>query len=93
MRQAADLLEKARTNRELARRARRVAWELKMDADKARVIRYSEELEEEADDLERRAADLAPPKAANIDGAPGQAPEPHQSPSAQLKPKKPETQD
>jgi hypothetical protein len=45
-------LEQAAAARDLARRARRLARELALDADRARLLQYAEELEEQADRLE-----------------------------------------
>jgi hypothetical protein len=45
-------LEQAAAKRDLARRARRLARELTLDADRARLLQYAEELEEQAKRLE-----------------------------------------
>jgi hypothetical protein len=45
-------LEQAAATRDLARRARRLAQALTLDADRARLLQYAEELEEQAARLE-----------------------------------------
>ena len=50
------LLQQAEANRDLARRARRLADEMTNEADKARLLRHADELDAQAADLERRAA-------------------------------------
>jgi hypothetical protein len=53
---SATRTEQAAANRELARRARRLATQLSDADDSAeRLLRYAEELEAQAVDLERRA--------------------------------------
>ena len=47
-----SLLEQAAATRDLARRARRLAQGLTPDADRARLLQYAEELEEQANRLE-----------------------------------------
>lgn len=57
-----ELLQKARVTRQEASRAKRLARQLTQDADRSRLLRYAEELEHQADDLERNAAgDSTPP--------------------------------
>lgn len=57
-----ELLQKARVTRAEASRAKRLARQLTQDADRSRLLRYAEELEHQADDLERNAAgDSTPP--------------------------------
>jgi len=51
----ADRLQQARSARENARRARRLARELP-DADQAKAIQFAEELEQKADRLEQEVA-------------------------------------
>lgn len=48
-------------HRDLARRARRLAETLADPAEQARLGRYAEELEAQADKLERAATDRRPP--------------------------------
>jgi hypothetical protein len=60
MSEAGELLEKARTNRDLASRARRLARHVSMDDDRARLVAYADELEELAHQLGKQAAALAP---------------------------------
>jgi hypothetical protein len=64
----------AQANRDLARRARRLAATLPDPAERARLQRYAEELDHQADRLEREATErrrpviapsLAEPSAAN----------------------------
>ena len=50
-----ELLQKARVTRAEASRAKRLARQLTQDADRSRLLRYAEELEHQADDLERDA--------------------------------------
>jgi hypothetical protein len=57
---AANLLEQAKRAREQAARARVLAQEMPT-ADRARAIRFAEELEEKADELEQRAASTGAP--------------------------------
>lgn len=58
----AELLQKARVTREEASRAKRLARQLTQEADRSRLLRYAEDLEHQADDLERDAAgDSTPP--------------------------------
>jgi hypothetical protein len=45
-------LEQATSTRDLARRARRLAQALTVDADRVRLLQYAEELEEQAERLE-----------------------------------------
>lgn len=45
-------LEQAAATRDLARRARRLSQALTLDADRARLLQYAEELEEQAKRLE-----------------------------------------
>jgi hypothetical protein len=52
-----SLLSQVDVMRDLSRRARRLATSLAAEADRARLIRYSEELEANAARLEREAAD------------------------------------
>ena len=54
---AAKLSDQANSTRDLAKRARRLATTLTAAEDVARLIRYAEELEEQAHDLEKRAKD------------------------------------
>ena len=51
-----ELIDQAAEVRELAKRARRFADQLTAAADRARLLRYAEELETQAADLERRAS-------------------------------------
>ena len=53
----AKLNDQANSTRDLAKRARRLATTLTAAEDVARLIRYAEELEEQAHDLEKRAKD------------------------------------
>ena len=55
----AKLSDQANSTRDLAKRARRLATTLTVADDVARLIRYAEELEAEAHDLEKRARDGA----------------------------------
>ena len=48
-------LEQAAATRDLARRARRLAQGLTPDADRARLLQYAEELDEQANRLEAEA--------------------------------------
>jgi hypothetical protein len=50
-----ELLQKARVAREEASRAKRLARQLTQEADRSRLLRYAEDLERQADDLERDA--------------------------------------
>jgi hypothetical protein len=52
---AAKLSDQAIATRDLAKRARRLAGTLTIADDAARLLRYAEELEVQAVDLERRA--------------------------------------
>jgi len=52
---AAKLSDQASATQDLARRARRLAGTLTTAADVDRLLRYAEELEVQAVDLERRA--------------------------------------
>jgi hypothetical protein len=52
---AAKLSDKAIANRDLAKRARRLAGTLTTPDDAARLLRYADDLEAEAVDLDRRA--------------------------------------
>jgi hypothetical protein len=52
---ASKLLEKAAELRDMARRALRLAAGL-LEADRARLTQYSEDLRKQADELERQAA-------------------------------------
>jgi hypothetical protein len=52
---AAKLSDQAAASRDLARRARRLAGTLTTPDDAARLLRYAEELEAQAVDLDRRA--------------------------------------
>ncbi len=52
------LLQQAEASRDLARRARRLADEMTNDADKARLLRHATELDAQAADQEKRAAEL-----------------------------------
>jgi hypothetical protein len=52
---AATLSDQAVTTRDLARRARRLASTLTAAEDEARLLRYADELEAQAADLDRRA--------------------------------------
>jgi hypothetical protein len=45
-------IEQAAATRDLARRARRLAQALTLDADRVRLLQYAEELEEQANRLE-----------------------------------------
>jgi hypothetical protein len=54
------LVEQAEASRDLARRARRLAEELSGEADRKRLMRHAEELDSQAADLERRAAERQP---------------------------------
>jgi hypothetical protein len=47
--------EVARAKRVMARRARRLARELALEEDRARLLKHAEELEAQADEIERRA--------------------------------------
>ena len=58
-----ELLQKARVTREEASRAKRLARQLTQDADRSRLLRYAEQLEHQADDLERNAAGNSMPPA------------------------------
>jgi hypothetical protein len=60
MSKAAELLEQARGRRDLARRAKRWARELSPsdETEIARLLRYSDELEEQASSREKLAAAL-----------------------------------
>ena len=60
MSRASELLEQARARRDLARRAKRWARELSPndETEIARLLRYSDELEEQASGREKQAADL-----------------------------------
>ena len=60
MAKSAELLEQARARRDLARRAKRWARELSPndETEIARLLRYSDELEEQASYLEKQAANL-----------------------------------
>jgi hypothetical protein len=49
-------LEQAAATRDLARRARRLLHALTLEADRARLLQYAEELEEQADRLEAEGA-------------------------------------
>jgi hypothetical protein len=51
------LLKQAEASRDLARRARRLAGQLTSEADRQRLLRHAEELDNQAADLERRAAE------------------------------------
>jgi hypothetical protein len=53
------ILDRARSNREAARRARRLAMGLTDDTLIERFIRYADELERQALDLEQRAGSVA----------------------------------
>ncbi len=77
---ASELLEKAATLRDTAKRALRLAAEIN-DADRKRLIRFGEDLREQADELERQAAAEAPLR--SLDQGRGQS----VAPNAQ-KPKK-----
>jgi hypothetical protein len=63
MPEAAALLEQARKHRDAARRARRLVRELSQDADGQRLMRYADDLGEQASELERQAAAVVPPTA------------------------------
>ena len=52
------LLQQAEASRDLARRARRLAEEMTSEADKTRLLRHADELDAQAADLEKRAADM-----------------------------------
>ena len=52
---SASLTEQALATRDLARRVRRLAGTLTVAADAAQLLRYADELEGQALDLERRA--------------------------------------
>lgn len=56
-------MQKARVTREEASRAKRLARQLTQDADRSRLLRYAEQLEHQADDLERDAAGNSMPPA------------------------------
>jgi hypothetical protein len=60
MSKAADLLEQAHWSRDRATTARRLAQQLSMDEDRARLISHAEELEDQARQLEKQAAAMAP---------------------------------
>jgi hypothetical protein len=51
---AAKLCDQAATTRDLAKRARRLAGTLTTSDDIARLLRYADELETQAADLDRR---------------------------------------
>jgi len=51
------LLSQADGLRDLARRARRLSETMTLEADQRRLIRYVQELEQSASDLERQAAE------------------------------------
>ncbi len=51
-----ELLRKAHDTREEASRAKRLARTLTQDADRSRLLKYAEVLEDRADALERDAA-------------------------------------
>ena len=55
-----ELLEFARCRRDLARRAR--GWTDDDPADRARLLRYAEDLEQYASELERQATNLDLPR-------------------------------
>ena len=57
---ATELLSQARTHREMAQQARRVANELSLNVHRAQILRHADELEQEAVDLERQAAEKEP---------------------------------
>jgi hypothetical protein len=52
---AAKLSDQATATRDLAKRARRLAGALTLADDVARLLRYADELEAQAADLDRRA--------------------------------------
>jgi hypothetical protein len=54
-----ELRKEADAKRALAQRARRLASELTMDDDKARLLAHAAELEEQAQELERRANEVS----------------------------------
>jgi hypothetical protein len=58
-----ELLQKARVAREEASRAKRLARQLTQEADRSRLLRYAEDLERQADDLERDATSGSAPPA------------------------------
>ena len=63
MPQTADVPEQLRAIRDLARRARRLAPGLSVDADRQRLLKHAEELEQQATELEQQTGiqDAAPP--------------------------------
>jgi hypothetical protein len=62
-----NLLGPAEAKRDLARRARRLAGTMTASGDRARLLRYAEELERQADRLGRRSnpAVIAPSPASD----------------------------
>jgi hypothetical protein len=51
----------AADKRDMATRARRMAQNLNVDADKGRLMKYAEELDKEADELERESTQRRKP--------------------------------
>ena len=56
MSRSSDFLKEAARLRDMAQRARRMAGQLSIDADRLHLEDYAQELETEATDWERRAA-------------------------------------
>ncbi|HEY6983857.1 hypothetical protein [Reyranella sp.] len=56
----AELLQKAQASRGEASRAKRLARTLTQEADRSRLLRYAEDLEHKAKDLERDACSDRP---------------------------------
>ena len=93
MPKASELLEQAIACQDLAKRARRLAQGLTRDDDRARLIRYSDELLEQAAGLIKQAAEqpaVSPELTIGIEPAPASPPDPplaeSPSPSAPAKP-------
>src|SRR5258708_30643021 len=99
MPKASELLEQAIACQDLAKRARRLAQGLTRDDDRARLIRYSDELLEQAAGLIKQAAEqpavspglASPGLTIGIEPAPATPPHPPlaEPPSPPTKPKGP----
>jgi hypothetical protein len=68
------LRKEAHAKRASAARARRLVTALTLDADKAQLLRYAQQLEAEATELERQAAaqGAVPPPVGSVEHAQGQ---------------------